>query len=181
MVLGNRAAGQDQCRSWLFTENETNDGAVLWLQEHRQFFKDGINDYVVNGKKEAVNPKNNGTKAAAIYSMTVPAGKSVTVRLRLYDGQGSARSGMSFAGFDEIFDKRIEECDEFYDAHVPLNLTDHEKHGRAAGVCRDALVQAVLSLRRVGLAERRSRATQAAAIAPDTGATPIGDICSIAT
>ena len=35
------------------------------------FEKDGINDYVVNGRRDAVNPKRHGTKSAAHYLRTV--------------------------------------------------------------------------------------------------------------
>src|SRR5207302_8736889 len=68
-----------------FTDNETNLAKCFGGTNVGKFFKDGINDYVVSGDQETINPKKEGTKAAAIYTMTVPAGKSLTVRMRLYD------------------------------------------------------------------------------------------------
>ena len=38
--------------------------------------KDGINDYIVHGAKDAVNPAHTGTKAAAHYQLTVGAGET---------------------------------------------------------------------------------------------------------
>ncbi len=49
----------------------------------RGFATHGINDYIVQGRKEAVNPEYLGTKAAAHYLLTVGAGETKTVRLRL--------------------------------------------------------------------------------------------------
>ncbi len=45
--------------------------------------KDGINDYVVQGNKDAVNPEKQGTKVAAHYQVNIGAGKSSVIHLRL--------------------------------------------------------------------------------------------------
>ena len=47
----------------LFCENESNSRR-LWGSEARGYFKDGINDYVVAGDRDAVNPEAIGPKAA---------------------------------------------------------------------------------------------------------------------
>ena len=47
------------------------------------YFKDGINNYVVQGDRGAVNPEQVGTKAAAHYRLKIGPGQSATVRLRL--------------------------------------------------------------------------------------------------
>src|SRR3954465_7320320 len=46
----------------LFTENETNAGR-LYGTEGAAYAKDGINDFVINGRRNAVNPQQAGTKA----------------------------------------------------------------------------------------------------------------------
>ena len=51
----------------------------------RGWFKDGINDYVVSGRRDAVNPDQRGTKASPHYALTVPAGASAVVKLRFSD------------------------------------------------------------------------------------------------
>ena len=47
--------------------------------------KDGINDYLVDDAP-TVNPEHVGTKAALHYRVTVPAGGSRVVRVRLVGG-----------------------------------------------------------------------------------------------
>ena len=68
----------------LFTENSTNHAKLhLDYPDVGPYLKDGINDYVIQGRQEAVNPERHGTKAAAHYRLTVGPGRSATVRLRL--------------------------------------------------------------------------------------------------
>src|SRR5207237_1046979 len=82
-----------------FTETETNLQRCFGGTNNSPYVKDGINDYVVNGKADAINPDKEGTKAAAIYSLEIPAGKSVSVRMRLYDVNEGPK-GNAFADFD---------------------------------------------------------------------------------
>ena len=66
----------------LFCENETN-GQRLWgLNGEAGYYKDAFHDYLIHGRREAVNPQRVGTKAAAHYSLSVPAGGQASVRLR---------------------------------------------------------------------------------------------------
>ena len=69
----------------LFTENETNNERLFGTPNASPYVKDGINDYVVHGQQEAVNPAHTGTKAAAHYQVNVGAGQTATIRLRLSD------------------------------------------------------------------------------------------------
>jgi hypothetical protein len=99
--------------AYLFTENETNAPA-LYGSRDAGYFKDGINEYVVSGKRAAVNPDGVGTKAAAYYKFTIPAGQSVTVRCRLrHASEGVADV---FSEFDGVFDARIKEADRYYES-----------------------------------------------------------------
>jgi hypothetical protein len=102
----------------LFCDNESNVRR-LWGQDIVGFFKDGINDYIVAGDREAVNPAGTGTKAAAHYRLTVPGGETVTVRLRL----SPADTASDFTDFDEIVASRAAEADEFYHA-IHRDVTD---------------------------------------------------------
>ena len=52
-------------RSLLFTENDTNNERIFGTQNATPYVKDGINNYVVAGRQDAVNPNQTGTKAAA--------------------------------------------------------------------------------------------------------------------
>jgi hypothetical protein len=67
----------------LFTENETNNRHLFGTPNPTPYAKDGINDYVVANRQDAVNPSNTGTKAAAHYQLRVGAGATAVIRLRL--------------------------------------------------------------------------------------------------
>ncbi len=107
--LGPRTLYADGSPTWLFCENETNVRR-LWGQEADGFFKDAFGEYVVTGRSDAVNPKQVGTKVAAHYAMTIPAGGMTQLRLRLVAGS----TATPFADFDDIFAARRKEADEFY-------------------------------------------------------------------
>jgi hypothetical protein len=104
----------------LFTENESNQ-RVLWMKENRSpYVKDGFGEYVVHGDRNAVNPAGRGTKAAAYYRLTVEAGKSAAVELRLTNTPGSDPFGPAFG---QVFADRLHEANEFYDSVTPKDLS----------------------------------------------------------
>ncbi|MCC6860311.1 MAG: glucosidase [Bryobacterales bacterium] len=104
----------------LFTENETNYRRLHGGENGCA--KDGINDYIVHGRREAVNPQRAGTKAAAHYVLNLGAGESATVRLRLTDAASNDEE------FDRIFADRQREADEFYATVIPQHLSGDAKH-----------------------------------------------------
>ena len=67
----------------LFTETETNNERLFGTANPTPYVKDGINNYVVAGRQDAVNPNHTGTKAAAHYQLNVGAAATVVIRLRL--------------------------------------------------------------------------------------------------
>ena len=67
----------------LFTENETNHVRLFGTQNESPYVKDGINDCVVHGRQDAVNAEKHGTKVAAHYHVTIGAGQTSVIRLRL--------------------------------------------------------------------------------------------------
>ncbi len=116
----------------LFTENETNYQRLFGVPSPTPFVKDGIDDFVVHSRPEAVNPEQVGTKAAARYRFAIGSGESVTLRLRLTD----ARPGGGLFGtmFDDVFTRRIQEADEFYATVIPTTRSADTK-----GIVRQAL------------------------------------------
>ncbi len=111
-TLGQRWLYFDQQPELLFTENETNYERLFGSPNPSPYVKDGINNYIVNGQKGAVNPQQEGTKAAGHYVLTVGAGESQTIKLRLSD---TPDMGQPFgAEFDQTFASRLQEADEFY-------------------------------------------------------------------
>ncbi len=95
-----------------FCDNETNRERLYGIKNEKQFPKDGINDYVVDGNSKNVNPKDFGTKAAAIYQITIPAGESRQVKLRLHHMSESDPLEIC----DPCMETRKAEADEFYGA-----------------------------------------------------------------
>ncbi|HEX8871814.1 MAG TPA: hypothetical protein VF758_03550 [Candidatus Acidoferrum sp.] len=133
----------------LFTENETNYGKLFNGRSRSPYVKDGFHEYVINGKKEAVNPEQSGTKLAAHYALHLEAGETATIKLRLTDmaplgamdrdstmvgtplgpGQRERAEGVPGsndfgAGFDGMFERRKKEADEFYACRIPKTLSD---------------------------------------------------------
>jgi hypothetical protein len=96
--------------------------------------KDGINDRVVHGRQESVNPGQTGTKAAAHYTMAVGAGASETIRLRLMDRAPQSGASSFGSAFDTVVAERRREADEFYKTVIPASLD-----ADAASVMRQAL------------------------------------------
>ena len=117
----------------LFTENETNDERIFGRPKASPYVKDGIDEYVVHGKEDAVNPAHQGTKAAAQYRLTTGAGETVTIRLRLSDVPPAALAD-PFEPFSEIMKARRREADEFYRSITPQGTSEDE-----ARVMRQAL------------------------------------------
>ena len=135
----------------LFTENETNMQR-LYSRQNRSYVKDAFHAYVIQGDKSAVNPKQMGTKMAALYPVDLGPGESVTLKLRLTDmepissmGDNSAMVGASASparaeraegvpasndfgdGFDAVFATRQKEADEFYASRIPKEMSDDAK------------------------------------------------------
>jgi hypothetical protein len=104
----------------LFTENESNASRLWGGNNPSPYVKDAFHEYVVSGKKDAVNPGKTGTKAAAHYVLNVPGRGSSVVRLRLGD------KAKGFGDFDKTFTLRAAEADEFYDRITPKNLSEDE-------------------------------------------------------
>jgi hypothetical protein len=121
--LGEYALQCDDAPELLFTENETNVKRLWGHDNPTPYVKDAFHEYVVHGNANAVNPAKTGTKAAAHYALDVPAGGSKVVRLRL----SAQPAADAFAKFDQIFEQRLVDANEFYDRITPKNLSEDEK------------------------------------------------------
>jgi hypothetical protein len=118
----------------LFTENETNHERLFHTPSESQYVKDGVNDYVVNGRQDAVNPDQQGTKVAAHYKATIGAGQSAVIRLRLSSGLPDEKRKPFGKAFDTVLADRIREADEFYQSVTPPSVS-----ADAARVMRQAI------------------------------------------
>lgn len=131
----------------LFCDNETNFKKLYGVENRTAFTKDGINNFVVENKAEAVNPGRTGTKAAVHYVLDIPAGGSETVYLRLAgidaedlnrgDAETRGKGGRAkktvtseefSAECEAVFAGRIAEADDFYSRIIPENLSADAKN-----------------------------------------------------
>ena len=119
----------------LFTENETNTERLFKSANRTPYVKDGINNYVVHGQPNAVNPERIGTKASPHYQLTVGPEGTQVVRLRLTRA-APAELRDPFGKFDAVVSTRLQEADEFYEAINPPSV---QKDRDRANVVRQAL------------------------------------------
>ncbi len=110
---------------FLFTHNETNIERLFRGENAGPHVKDAFHDYVVRGRKEAVNPKRQGTKAAAHCVLDLAPGESHVVRARLY-AEAAMPAKPFGAGFTHVLVDRRREADEFYAAVLPAGLGEEE-------------------------------------------------------
>jgi hypothetical protein len=125
----------------LFTENETNAAKVFGGENREPHVKDGINDYVVHGNREAIDPGKTGTKASALYRLRVAPGATVTLRLRFTDQEpkinrvpaprlvvaADPQTELFGQSFDSILASRLAEADEFYAKRAPKGISEDER------------------------------------------------------
>ena len=117
----------------LFTENETNEERLFGKPNASPFVKDGINNFIVHGQQNAINPESIGTKASSHYRLSIASGESHVLRLRLTKTAPDKRSD-PFEDFDSVFRSRLEEADEFYSSITPPTVGSD-----ASNVMRQAL------------------------------------------
>jgi hypothetical protein len=113
----------------LFTENETNHERLFPGQKNEsRYVKDGINNFVVQGSQDAVNPGKEGTKVAAHYNINVGVGQTKVIRLRLSKSPSNLKTKPFGKQFDEVFADRLREADEFYKSITSPLVSDDAAH-----------------------------------------------------
>ena len=126
LTLGTRwwyVRAQDGTSSeFLFTDNETNAARLFGAASTGAPVKDGINDAVVDGRRDRISTER-GSKVAAHLQAMVGPGESFTVQIRLTP-EAKARP---FAHFDLVMARRLAEADEFYAAIQGSHLTEDER------------------------------------------------------
>jgi hypothetical protein len=134
--LGGRRFYVDGEATFLFCENDTNRKRAFGEDKATGVFKDGFHEYLVDGNANAVSSSQAGTKAAAHYSLVVPAGKSEQIRVRL----APEANEQPFGDFDAIFSQRAREADDFYYS-IQSSIADKD----ARAVQRQALAGMIWS------------------------------------
>jgi hypothetical protein len=106
----------------VFTENETNTERLFQQPNQSPYTKCGIHRYLVDGEHKAVNPAQRGTKASAIYNLSLAAHGSTTIQCRLSKSTVESQDDSADQDFDQILNLRKQECDAFYAHVMPAGL-----------------------------------------------------------
>ena len=121
--------------TWLFTENETNSN-ILWDEPLPQpYVKDAFHRYLIDGQTDAVNPAQQGSKAALHLHRTLMAGECWVIDLRLrrhHSDNTSAASAADPAASTQLIEKRHQEWKDYLEWVAPgLNEEDRSIHAAA--------------------------------------------------
>lgn len=103
--------------TWLFTENESNNARLYGSKNEAAYVKDAFHEYLVEGNQKAVNPRGQGTKAAACYHLTVGPGQTVQLDLQLLSADLKPVQDLQPG-----LDRRRQEADAFYQAALPPGM-----------------------------------------------------------
>jgi hypothetical protein len=109
----------------LMCDNETNSQRLWGLPGTGLFPKDGINDHVVAGTP-TVNPAGVGTKGALHYRVTVAAGETRRIRLRLAQSDDPVQRLDLGDDFAAVLRARETEADEYFADLIPAAASAEE-------------------------------------------------------
>jgi hypothetical protein len=107
-TLGTYRFEFDGAPELLFTDNVTNTQRLYNRPSSDRHYKDAFHELVIRGARDAVRQDGKGTKACAWYRLQLAAAESSTLQFRLHEGPVEAPA------FTGIFQRRIQEADEFY-------------------------------------------------------------------
>src|SRR5207249_11772812 len=102
----------------VFTGKESNSARVFGASASLGYFKAAFHEYVIEGKQNAINPTQTGTKTAAHYTLTIAPGGVVVLLFRLCAESDAVKAAFP-ADAAGIFQQRIEEATAFHTAHTP--------------------------------------------------------------
>ena len=106
----------------VFCENETNNRLLFSSPNASATTKDGINDFVVNGIADAVDPTE-GSKVAAIVTAILQPGETSTITVHFAATDTRHPPGHA----DTVLADRKREADEFYHAVAAADLSEDER------------------------------------------------------
>ena len=125
---GNRWMAIEGGAPLLFTNNETNMERLFQTKSSTPYVKDAFHRYVVGAEKNCINPLAKGTKAAAHFVVEIAPGQSWTQKCRLTDynpaKENTPAARLFGSEFDNIFELRKSEADEFYAKQDGAKLSD---------------------------------------------------------
>lgn len=118
--------GQGHRPALLCTENETNILRLFGTAMSTPFVKDSFHDYVVSDNKQVINPAQRGTKAAFHYKLNLAPRSEAVLNLRL-TAEAELTEQPFGPDFQQVFEARIRETEEFYSARFPDGASAHQR------------------------------------------------------
>src|SRR6476620_77116 len=109
----------------LFTENETNNEKLFGKPNAYSRVKDAFHEAVIKKDLDLVTSQKEGTKFSPLYQLTIDPGNSKDIYLRLSDQLVQTPFEDDF---QELFQLRKKEADEFYASVIAENLTKELKN-----------------------------------------------------
>jgi hypothetical protein len=110
----------------LFTENETNFQRLFNKPNSTEFVKDAFHEAVIHGTNfQKLKDKKGGTKCAPFYFFEIESKKSECIFLRLSNNK---TDDFFSENFKDIFIKRKNEADIFYESIHPASCTEDQKN-----------------------------------------------------
>jgi hypothetical protein len=124
--LGNYFLYFQEANEVLFTENETNFERLFNRENETEFVKDAFHEAIINGKnREKLKQKKDGTKFSPVYHYEIKGKDTQKIYLRLTNNETSEPF---YESFEQIFETRKRDADEFYDALIPSNVSADQKN-----------------------------------------------------
>ncbi|MEO1229866.1 MAG: glucosidase, partial [Myxococcota bacterium] len=114
--LGTMELFAEDAQRLLFVDNETNHRRLFEGENGSDAVKDGIHDFVVEGRSQAVRTGGPGTKVAADFEVTLGPGATQVFRLRLTRERPPEIFGPTF---ESIIADRVRDADAFYEGVIP--------------------------------------------------------------
>ncbi len=121
-TLGKRWLYSRDADDLLFTNNDSNLQHLYGVENPSPYVKDAFHRALIAGDIAATNPERRGTKACALHRLTIPAGGSRVLQLRLSD-QGGLADPFDNA-IQEIVQLRQREADAFYQELTPDTIAE---------------------------------------------------------
>ncbi|MGI9075111.1 MAG: MGH1-like glycoside hydrolase domain-containing protein [Bryobacteraceae bacterium] len=122
--LGTFLLSLDGAPEFLFTNNETNTERIWNWRGENTFYKDAFHEYLIEGRRQAVNPVQQGTKACAVYSLNLDAGAQTVLHFRLHQ---AGSPDLPRDQWNAVFEARIREASEFY-SHLSRGLNEEARN-----------------------------------------------------
>lgn len=110
----------------LFTENETNFEKLFGRPNKSEFVKDAFHEAIIHGTDlQKLKDKKEGTKCSPVYYFEIEPKQSQLIYLRLCNKK---LANCFHKNFEQIFEKRKKEADDFYENIHPANCTPDQKN-----------------------------------------------------